>query len=452
MEFNTRLQENTRLHKLVETTDEKLDPIKHQQGWRFDLVSSWRRGHTSGSRQDIHSARCLIRQDVCGWATTKSQRKRLCEWERHSLTSMIAESQYDYSNNRNTDERRADDRRNSDEWEAVRFRVPLSSTIDSCRDNTEVHHRFLEVTENDFLEDLTELSQWDRVRVIIPRVVRRVEKWQGFLERRERRKLNFERSVTISPLSWRRTSCHRSALGSRRRFTSRWKMSFTPLSAAHRNQIERNTRRTVYQYQDHYSNRVKVLCMNCCTQRRTIRTSTLPQWTGTFPSRDHQLHFYTDDWEDAREVQHDVNHHQSKESIRNTRVKDFIVTDGACSWRTYGMSGTEFKEFDPWSSEAIDDENKQTHCMDSIDRTLKDTSVSLSDFTEQLDTTHEHLTRWQRASLNRPRASRRSRRSERTSIRSSNPKHNQVVETATRLELFQETVHVNVKMKSYPSS
>ena len=57
LEFNTRVQENTRPHKLATTTDEHLDPTKHQQGWRFDLVSSWRRGHTRGSRQDIHSTR-----------------------------------------------------------------------------------------------------------------------------------------------------------------------------------------------------------------------------------------------------------------------------------------------------------------------------------------------------------------------------------------------------------
>ena len=86
--------------------------------------------------------------------------------------------------------------------------------------------------------------------------------------------------------------------------------------------------------------------------------------------------------------------------------------------------------------------------MDSIDRTSRGTCVSLPDFTEQLDATDEHLARWHRASLNRSRASRRPRRSGWTSIRSSNPEHNQVVETTTRLELFKETVHVNVKITS----
>ena len=35
LEFNTRVQENTRLHKLATATDEHFDPTKHQQGWRF---------------------------------------------------------------------------------------------------------------------------------------------------------------------------------------------------------------------------------------------------------------------------------------------------------------------------------------------------------------------------------------------------------------------------------
>ena len=60
LEFNTRVQENTRPHKLATTTDEHFGPTTHQQGWRFDLVSSWRRGHTRGSRQDI------ICMDHCG--------------------------------------------------------------------------------------------------------------------------------------------------------------------------------------------------------------------------------------------------------------------------------------------------------------------------------------------------------------------------------------------------
>ena len=84
--------------------------------------------------------------------------------------------------------------------------------------------------------------------------------------------------------------------------------------------------------------------------------------------------------------------------------------------------------------------------MDSIDRidseaksgrlTSRGTSVSLPDFTEQLDATDEHL------------ASRRPRRAGRTSIRSLNPNHNQVAETTTRLELSRETVHVKVEMTS----
>ena len=53
---------------------------------------------------------------------------------------------------------RADDRRNSDESQAVRYRVPLSNTLDS-RGHAEVHHRILEVAESDFPEDLTEFSQ-----------------------------------------------------------------------------------------------------------------------------------------------------------------------------------------------------------------------------------------------------------------------------------------------------
>ena len=57
---------------------------------------------------------------------------------------------------------------------------------------------------------------------------------------------------------------------SRKWFTSRGKVSFTSLLAAHRSQIERNTRRPVYQHQDLCSNRVKVLGMNCGTQRRTV--------------------------------------------------------------------------------------------------------------------------------------------------------------------------------------
>ena len=42
-------------HNLTTTTDEHFNPTTNQQGWRSDLVSSWRRGHTRGSRQDIHN-------------------------------------------------------------------------------------------------------------------------------------------------------------------------------------------------------------------------------------------------------------------------------------------------------------------------------------------------------------------------------------------------------------
>ena len=51
---------------------------------------------------------------------------------------MVAEPKYDHSNNRNTGDQtlsgRADDRRNSDESLAERYRVPLSNTIDSVAD------------------------------------------------------------------------------------------------------------------------------------------------------------------------------------------------------------------------------------------------------------------------------------------------------------------------------
>ena len=49
----TRKHQNSQPHDNRRT----FNPTTLQQGWRSDLVSSWRRGHTRASRQDIHSTR-----------------------------------------------------------------------------------------------------------------------------------------------------------------------------------------------------------------------------------------------------------------------------------------------------------------------------------------------------------------------------------------------------------
>ena len=107
------------------------------------------------------------------------------------------------------------------------------------------------------------------------------------------------------------------------------------------------------------------------------------------------------------------------------------VQHRACSWRVCEMGCAEFKEFDPDHQEQLMMRTRRRIAWRALTGstmrgsswrwTSRGTSVSLSDFAEQLDATDEHLARWQKASLNRSRASRRPRRSGRTSIRSSTP-------------------------------
>ena len=80
--------------------------------------------------------------------------------------------------------------------------------------------------------------------------------------------------------------------------------------------------------------------------------------------------------------------------------------------------------------------------------TSRGTRVSMPDITEQLDATDEHLARRQRASLNRSRASRRPRRSGRTSIRSLVPNTMKLRRQQPVSSCSRKTVHVKVKVTS----
>ena len=95
MEFNTRVQENTRPHKLA-TTAKNTSTDQTPQGWALisshpgDEVTPLGPGRTS----TVHG--CLVRQEGCGWPTTKPLRTRRCELETPSFTSMVVEPQYDH--------------------------------------------------------------------------------------------------------------------------------------------------------------------------------------------------------------------------------------------------------------------------------------------------------------------------------------------------------------------
>ena len=109
--FKTRVQENTRLHKLARLpTNTSTQPHTNRVG---ALVSSHPGDEVTpvgpGRTSTVH--RCLVRQEGRGWPTTKPLRTRHCERKTPPLTSMVAEPQYDHSNNHNTSDTTGNDPR-----------------------------------------------------------------------------------------------------------------------------------------------------------------------------------------------------------------------------------------------------------------------------------------------------------------------------------------------------